>query len=203
VRPVRLPFHSAMAWRLAVTFGLLSVTFYGLNSWLPDAYVEHGWSEGRAGALLAVLNAVSVPASLLVPFLADRVGSRRVYLTGGAATTLLALLGVVLLPGGGWLWAALLGAGIGSLFPMVMTLPVDVSDHPSQVGAVIGLMLGGGYLISALSPFVLGALRDATGSFSTSLWLVVGVVACLLVATTTLTHERLHRGVTTETPAAL
>src|SRR5439155_23407645 len=47
VRPVRLPFHSATAWRLAITFGLLSVTFYGLNSWLPDAYVEPGWSEAR------------------------------------------------------------------------------------------------------------------------------------------------------------
>ncbi len=32
-------------------------------------------------------------------------------------------------------------------------------------------MLGAGYTIGALSPFVLGVVRDATGSFTGALWL--------------------------------
>jgi MFS transporter, CP family, cyanate transporter len=161
VRPVTgphaPPLRSVTAWRLLFTFGLLSVTFYGLNAWLPDAYVEHGWSQRSAGVLIAVLNAVSVPVSVLVPALADRTGSRRIYLVLGALVALAGLLGIVLAP-------------------------------------------GGGYLISALSPFVLGAVRDATGSFSASLWLVVGVMCCFLGLAATLTQERLHRGVM-EAPA--
>jgi CP family cyanate transporter-like MFS transporter len=194
------PLRSATAWRLLFTFALLSVTFYGLNAWLPDAYVEHGWSQSAAGALIAVLNAVSVPVSVFVPALADRSGSRRIYLVLGAFVALAGLLGVVLAPGAGWLWAVVIGAGLGSLFPMVMTLPLDVSHNPAQAAAVTGMMLGGGYLISALSPFVLGAIRDATGSFSASLWLVVGVMCGFLVLVTTLTQERLRRGVM-EAPA--
>jgi CP family cyanate transporter-like MFS transporter len=206
VRPARgvpkPPVRSPTAWRLLFTFALLSVTFYGLNAWLPDAYVEHGWSESTSGALIAVLNAVSVPVSVLVPALADHVGSRRVYLVLGSIVALSGLLGVVLAPGAAWLWVVVIGVGLGSLFPMVMTLPLDVSHNPAQVAAVMGMMLGGGYVISALSPFVLGAVRDATGSFAASLWLVVGVMCCFLVLASTLTAQRLHRGVMEPEPEA-
>ena len=45
---------------------------------------------------------------------------------------------------------------------------------------VVGMMLGIGYTIGAVSPFILGALRDATGSFTASLWLIAGFSALLL-----------------------
>jgi CP family cyanate transporter-like MFS transporter len=76
-----------------------------------------------------------------------------------------------------------------------MTLPLDVADDPRQVGAVAGLMLGAGYLISALSPLVLGAIRDVSGSFTGSLWLLTGTTCAFLALGATLTRERLHRGV--------
>jgi CP family cyanate transporter-like MFS transporter len=110
------------------------------------------------------------------------------------------LLGVVLLPGGGWAWVTLIGAANGALFALLMTLPLDVASGPAQVGAVAGLMLGAGYVISALSPFTLGAVRDATGSFTTTLWVVVGTASMLLVLSSTLTRERLRRGVGADRP---
>ena len=44
-----------------------------------------------------------------------------------------------------------------------MTLPVDIGKRPVDVGAVAGLMLGVGYTIGAIAPFLLGAVRDSTG----------------------------------------
>jgi cyanate permease len=41
-------------------------------------------------------------------------------------------------------------------------------------------MLGGGYMMSALSPVALGVARDATGGFTLSLW-ILGALAGLLV----------------------
>jgi CP family cyanate transporter-like MFS transporter len=76
-----------------------------------------------------------------------------------------------------------------------MTLPLDVSDDPRQVGAVAGMMLGVGYCLAALSPFVLGAVRDATGAYATALWVVVGFIGVLFTVSLFLTPERLHRGV--------
>jgi cyanate permease len=56
-------------------------------------------------------------------------------------------------------------------------------------------MLGAGYSLAALAPFVLGAVRDASGSFTGSLWLLVGTGCLFLALGSTLTRERLHRGV--------
>ena len=100
----RLPWRNGLAWRLGGVFGLMAVTYYGLNAWLPDAYVERGWSEGRAGALIAALNIASLVTTVLVPALADRVGSRRVYLVTLAAC----LVGVCRRARGGSRWSVAL-----------------------------------------------------------------------------------------------
>jgi CP family cyanate transporter-like MFS transporter len=190
-RPLALPWRSPFAWRLVAAFFFMSSTYYGLNAWLPDVYVERGWSEGRAGALLAVLNATQIVAGLGITWLADRMGSRRAWMAGCAAMLVVSLLGVVLLPSGGFLWAALIGGAIGPLFPLTMALPLDVGRNPADVAAFTGLMLGAGYSLSAISPFVLGAIRDASTGFGTVLWVLVGTSAALLAVDSSLTPARL------------
>lgn len=194
-RPPRLPLGSPVAWTLVALFALLATGFYGLNSWLPDSYQERGWSESSAGALLAVLNIASIPAGLVIAWLADRRGSRRLWLVVSASVLVGSVVGVILVPGGGWAWAALFGIANGGLFTLVMTLPLDVAHDPARVGAVAALMLGAGYTLGALSPLALGAVRDATGSFTTTLWVVVGTASLFLALAATLSPERLRRGV--------
>ncbi len=194
----RLPWRSLLGWRLVAVFGLMSVVYYGLHAWLPDSYAEHGWSESSSGALLAVLNVAALPPTLLVPWFADRVGSRRVYLVGAASVLVAALVGAVLAPSGGWIWAALIGASFGALFPMVLTLPLDLAERPADVGAIAGLMLGAGYMLSAIAPFVLGVVRDASGSFTSALWIIVGAGALLLAMCAPLSPRRLRRSVLPE-----
>jgi CP family cyanate transporter-like MFS transporter len=191
-RPLPLPWRSTLAWRLVVAFFLMSSTYYGLNAWLPDIYVERGWSESKAGALLAVLNGTQIAAGITIAWLADRMWSRRTWMIGCAGSGLLALLGVALIPGAGFLWAAMLGATIGPLFSLTMALPLDVGRSPADVAAFTGLMLGAGYSLSALSPLVLGAIRDASNGFGTVVWVLVGICAALLVVDSSLTPERLE-----------
>jgi CP family cyanate transporter-like MFS transporter len=191
-RPPKLPYRSPVAWVLVIVFFLLAVAYYGLNAWLPDAYIEQGWSDESAGALIAVFNATTVPTALVVPWFADRVGTRRSYLVSASALLVVALVGAVAYPDGGWLWAVLMGISIGTLFPLVMTLPLDVAFRPAEVGAVTGLMLGAGYTLAALSPFVLGAARDVTGSFTVSLVLLIALAIVLLLFCLPLSRTRLH-----------
>jgi CP family cyanate transporter-like MFS transporter len=176
-------------------FALLATGFYGLTAWLPDSYVERGWGEGSAGALLAVFNVASIPGGLAIAALADRYGSRRLYLVVLAALQVGSLLGILLVPEGGFAWVTLYGFANGGLFSLIMTLPLDVADDPAGVGAAAALMLGAGYTLGALSPLALGVVRDATGSFTGSLWLVLGTIVAFLALGATLTRERLHRGV--------
>ena len=191
VRPLRLPLGNPLAWRLVAAFFFMSSVFYGLNSWLPDAYVEHGWSESSAGALLAVMNTVTIPCGFLASWAADHWGTRRLWLAGAAAVQLAALLGIVFLPGGGWLWAVGLGTAIGPLFPLTLTLPLDAAERPAQVAALAGMMLGLGYTLSAASPLLLGAVRDLTGGFDAVLWVLVGAAAALVLVDASFSPARL------------
>lgn len=184
-RPPRLPWRSGIAWLLVALFALMAMTYYGINSWLPDAYVERGWSNGEAGTLLAVLNLCAIPAAFLIPWLSDHHGGRRPWLAAMALTFLVGVAGFVLVPSGGHVWAAVVGVASGAMFPLVLTLPLDLERDPRRVGALVGMMLGVGYTIGALSPIALGAVRDATGTFSGTLWLLVafsGLMAATIAA---------------------
>ncbi|HEX2505445.1 MAG TPA: MFS transporter [Gaiellaceae bacterium] len=186
------PLRSRIGWWLVLLFATMSITFYGLNAWLPDAYVEKGWSESSAGALVGVLNVLTVAPVFFVSWLSDRLGSRRPYLVGAASLFLLALVGLAAVPEGAWAWVVVGGLGIGSMFPLVMTLPLDAEERPERVGALVGMMLGFGYVLSAVAPLLLGAVRDATGSFDAVLWLIVFSGAVFLVATAPLSSARLR-----------
>lgn len=197
VTHVRLPWRDGLAWRLVAIFGTMACVFYGLNNWLPDAYVEReGWSDGKAGALLAVLNVAALATTMIIPWLADRYGSRRLYLVVFSIAMTVSCVGFAAIPAGAFVWAAIIGLATGTMFPLVMTLPVDVGRRPADVGAVTGLMLGVGYVIGAIAPLALGAARDLTGSYTTTLWLIVGAAAILLSLCLAMTRERIARGVT-------
>lgn len=200
IRAPRLPWRSGLAWGLVVVFGLQSMLYYGTVSWLPDVYVERGWNEAAAGSLVALVNLVGLVVGIAVPFVADRVGSRRSQMSTAAGAAVAGFLGVSLAPDAAWLWAIFLGFGLGAVFPLCLTLPVDVADGPTHVGAIAALMLLGGYLISGVGPVLLGLVRDATGDFSASIWLLAGLGAVLVAACLTLSPGRLRRGIRTGWP---
>ncbi len=200
-RPLPLPWGKAIVWGLVAVFALQSIVYYGLVSWLPDSFQERGWSDGSAGALVGVMSVAALPAGLLIPWLADRSGSRRQWLALTGGLQVVATVGIATLPGGGWLWAALAGFGVGAAFPMMLTLPLDLGTDPAETGATVGVMLGAGYIITAAGPLLLGAVRDLTGSFSTSLWLLVVVSVGFLVSVLPLSPRRLRPTATPESIA--
>jgi CP family cyanate transporter-like MFS transporter len=74
------------------------------------------------------------------------------------------------------------GITVGALFPLTLALPVDAGRDESEVAGYAAMMLTGGYAVAAIGPVALGALRDATGSFALSLWVLVvsAIVLALL-----------------------
>jgi CP family cyanate transporter-like MFS transporter len=189
----RLPWRSRTGWLLVALFALVSITYYGINAWLPASFTERGWSAASAGALLTIINAVTVPTNMFLALRGDIFGSRRFWLATGASLQLVGLLGVIAAPSLGWTSAVLIGVGIGLLFPSLMTLPIDVADHPSDVAAMAALMLGAGYSISAVGPSLLGLLRDTAGSFTLAMWVLLAITAAVLLIALLTAHERLRR----------
>ena len=172
VPAVRLPWRSRTAWILVLVFGLQSMQFYGVSAWIPNVYIERGWTIAAAGALVAVFNGVGLLTTIGVPLVADRLGARRPQLVMASVVGTAAFVGIALVPDPAYLWVAILGLALGTIFPLVLTLPLDVADDAARVGSVAALMLLGGYVLSSVGPVLLGAARDLTGSFEASLWLL-------------------------------
>jgi CP family cyanate transporter-like MFS transporter len=191
--PPHIAWSHPAGWVLGLIFGLQSLLFYGIAAWLAAVYIDRGWSEAAAAQLLAVFVAVGLMVTIVLPLVADRIGTRRGQLIASASTTLVGLLGLILLPEPAVLWAVILGMGTGAIFPIVLTLPVDAGGAPGDVAATAARMLLIGYVLSAAGPFVLGLARDVTGAFGTSLWLLVGLAVILVGLSAVITPERLHR----------
>jgi CP family cyanate transporter-like MFS transporter len=184
----RLPWRSRPAWRLALMFACVSTTYYGIGAWLSDAFVEHGWSEARAGSLTGILNIAALGGTLVIAFAGDRVGSRRAYLVGGLSLVLAGLLLAIAAPDAGILAALLMGFGIGVGFSLSMALPVDVAHDGASVAATTGMMLLVAYTIAAASPVGLGAVRDLTGGYAAVLWVLVATAAAGIILGATLSN---------------
>ncbi|HEX7345705.1 MAG TPA: MFS transporter [Candidatus Limnocylindrales bacterium] len=197
----RLPWRDPTGWLLVAVFGLQSVLFYGVVAWLPNAFVERGWDETSAGALVAVFNGVGLLTTIGLPIVADRLGSRRSQLLASSVVAVVGFVAVIAAPELAFLWVAILGLALGAVFPLVLTLPLDVTDDPSRVGSVAALMLLGGYILSSTGPVILGAARDITGDFGASLGLLVVFGVVLVASCLTLSPERLQRGIHREVVA--
>jgi CP family cyanate transporter-like MFS transporter len=185
VRPPALPWRSETAWLLVAMFSFMALTYYGVNAWLPDLYVERGWQESSAGALLAVANAMAIPASFVLPWLMLRVGRRQPVLLGASGVFLAAVVLLLTVPAGAWAWAVVFGTAQGGMFALSLTLPLDFESSPERVGALVAMQLGLGYTVGAVAPFALGGLRDVTGSYDAVLWTVAAfaglLIACILL----------------------
>jgi CP family cyanate transporter-like MFS transporter len=178
-------------WLLAVLFWLCAFPFYGLISWLGAALVEGGWNDAAAGAIVATVSLAGLPGSMLIGWTADRLGSRRRTMVAWAAVMTAGVAGFVVAPSLALVWALVAGLAIGATFTLTLILPLDIAGSGRNAGSVIGVVLLGGYVLTAVTPVLVGAIRDITGSFDLSLWLLVAVSALVIPASAPLTRERL------------
>jgi CP family cyanate transporter-like MFS transporter len=181
-----LPWRNALAWRIAAFFACVNLIFYAMVTWTAAVFLEHGLSSSMAGVLLGCFTAAFMLASPVFGACSKSL-DRRKWLVASAAMTLLGLLVMNVAP----LWApipviAFTAFGLGGAFTLGMTLPLDNTVNASETNAWTAFVLTIGYLIAATGPLAFGYLRDVTGSYDSSLYLlmlmagVMMVIACWL-----------------------
>lgn len=110
--------RSRRAWALTAFMGGQSMLFYCLTAWVPTVLQWKGMSASQAGVASTVLQLVSLPTTLLIPVLAEKISCRRIlcvlnfgYILG---------LGLFCVAGAGstvmWLAIVLMAFGLGSGF---------------------------------------------------------------------------------------
>jgi MFS transporter, CP family, cyanate transporter len=189
----RLPWGSGVAWRVTLYMGSQSLLYYAALTWLSPLYVAAGWSAGRAGLLLGLFSLTQVFSALAVPALADRGGDHRPWLAlcVGTATAMLAAFGLAP-TAAPWLWATLLGLGVGGMFALALTLLVKVVSTPAAAANLSGMALLVGYLLAATGPVLAGVLYDALGSYRLVFLVLSGIgVATLAVGVSVRPADRI------------
>ncbi|WP_329518993.1 CynX/NimT family MFS transporter [Spirillospora sp. NBC_01491] len=168
--------RAPLAWYVAAFMGLASLMFYVLMSWLPEIMRDAGYSAATGGMMVSVMMIIGIPLGFLVPVLAARMRDQRSMVAGVAATMVIGILGLLLAPGAGWVWVAVLGLGTGSAFPLAYTLLSLRSPGPSVAARLSGMAQTGGYLLAGFGPLAVGVLHSATGGWDVSLTLLLALV---------------------------
>ena len=154
---------------LVVADALVFMQYTALTSWLPTFYNEiRGMSLTEAGFITGLLPFVGVFAVLVGGFLPLRFESKKPFFIVPGFLLALGGLGSFLIDStfGIYVSIILLGIGSWSYAPTLLSLPIELPDMtPEKVAVVWGTFVTVSGLGMFVSPIVVGAIRDGTGTF--------------------------------------
>jgi MFS transporter, ACS family, tartrate transporter len=177
--PLARRFASRQLWVLCAVFFLNSIVNYGMFLWLPKLLGDVTHLRGFSlSAITALPFVASLAAMAIVGRASDRAGERRRYVSGCAVATAMGLVVAVLFQR--QMWLLILGFTIAqmalrSLAGVFWALPPELLDGASAA-AGIGLINAIGGLGGFVGPALMGALLDATGSYTSGLLVLTGVL---------------------------
>jgi CP family cyanate transporter-like MFS transporter len=196
---MRTLLRSRLAWSMVLMFGLQAMQAYVIIGWTAQYLRDQGMSAASAGLLVGLNAVIAIPVNAVVPPLVVRQHLQRPLLVGFICCYVVGWTGLVAAPlTATWLWVSLLGLGLGT-FAMVLTLMGLRARTPESTAALSTVVQGGGYLLAAVGPLLVGVLRGATGGYTGMFVLVYAGVVLLLVTGWSVCRERY---VDDEVPAA-
>jgi len=175
--------RSPLAWQVAIFFGLQAFSYNALVTWLPEILIEYGVESRSSGWMLSFNQIIGLPASLLIPIIAGKFKSQRSNII---ILCILAFGGYIgLLIGDGYnmmvVSVALLGVAYGGLFPLSLIFLGLRAKNALEAAKLSGMAQAVGYLLAAVGPILLGTLLDVTGTWSYSLYTLLGVTVLIAV----------------------
>ncbi len=156
------------AWWVTLFMGTQSLVFYTLVTWLPTMVMAKGFDASFAGNMALIYQVVAIPTSLLIPVACSRVRDQRGiivlicawYIAGFGI--FLASDSSVAVATASALMALAMGGGIGASLALISLR----SPGPARTDELSGMAQSAGFLIAAVGPVLIGAIRDASGAWS-------------------------------------
>jgi MFS transporter, CP family, cyanate transporter len=187
----RSVWRSAVAWQVSLIMATQGLTYFMLVTWLPTIEVSMGVDPVTAGWYSFLYQIVSIAAGLAVtPFMRGRSDHRAV----GVVISLLlivAVVGLLLVPGLLVLWLVVAGLSAGSSLVLALALVGERAPSAADAGRLSGMAQSVGYLLAAAGPWGAGVLFAATGSWTYPLLAVIAVAGVQLVLSLLAGRDRL------------
>ncbi|MHA6259749.1 CynX/NimT family MFS transporter [Sporosarcina sp. CAU 1771] len=181
-RPRTQLMRSSLAWKITLFMGLQSLIYYSIIAWLPEILSEQGFTQSGAGFMISLMQFAVLPFTFIVPIIAGRMKNQRLLV---ACTGFLFILGIGGISLGGSLVITLsmiaIGIACGSAFSLAMIFFSLRTKNSEEAAELSGMAQTFGYLLAAIGPLLFGFLRDATGSWSSSIILLIGVSVLIII----------------------
>lgn len=199
-------FRDVRVWLLAILFGFALIGIYGMLIWLPQIIKSLGrLSDIEIGFLSAAPPLLGVIGTLLVSRSSDRSGDRKWHLAGLYTLGAIGMLASALTTNPLYAYLALCLAGLGinsgnSLFWSLNTSFMTGVAAAAAIATVNTIAQFGGLI----GPWLIGLVKNKTGSFSLALIIVAGFLFLAAVMAAALpVHAKPSRGRASAAPRAV
>jgi MFS family permease len=174
--PLRQVFRRPAFYLLAIGSMCSIAAVGGANQHLKlFMSLDAGYSQGDAARIVSLVLGFSIAGRLLMGWLADRMPKRHVmliiYLLVAAAIPLLFFPSSRSAMG---LFAAIFGIGLGGEYLIIPLMAAELFGV-AVLGRVMGIIVTADGVAEAVSPMLVGYLRDVTGSYSAGFTWLIGV----------------------------
>ncbi|WFB41937.1 MFS transporter [Lacticaseibacillus huelsenbergensis] len=168
--------HSLLTWWIALFFGLQSFLYYSLLTWLPSLWQAAGFSQLTAGNLATIFQLSGMPATLSIPFIAERRHGLAYSVWGIMLGFALGALGI-LIPGANFglnvIFSLLMGVASGAAFAICIVFFQKKTADAYETASLSGFAQSLGYLFASVGPMLYGFIQTLTGSWNLLLWVTV------------------------------
>ena len=163
---------------------------YSLGFFLPQIVRDFGLSFGMTGLVTAIPYVVGTLGMVYWGRHSDRTGERREHtalaaLIGGAGIAASTLIDD---PTGKMVALSISGFGVFAMLPVFWTLPTTFLTGTAAAGG-IAIINSIGNLSGFAGPFVMGKMKDATGSYAVGLLAIAGTMLLAMMVALSLQHD--------------
>jgi MFS family permease len=175
-------------WFLAIMFMCFTAVIVATASFYPAYLRGTGIDLVLAGRVTSLFAFAPIVLGPLFGILSDKIGSRKKIYTFGMVLGIIASVFMYNTGAGAvwpWIWMLVVGITCGAVSSVALACPPEVVGRRAAALGV-GVMITGNQIGGFASPLILGAARDATGSFVMggyiiAVLLVVGLISGLMV----------------------
>jgi CP family cyanate transporter-like MFS transporter len=191
-----------VAWGLTLAFAGQAFTYFGATAWLPTLLAdEQGLSRSAAGVSSSLFQLLAVAGAFAVPALMAWWKSPALVLLTVTALWATLPIGLIVAPSLWPLWCCLAGLAQGGGITIVFIAIVRRSRDLTENRRLSAMVQGGGYVLAALGPLVLGAVHEATDGWTVPLLVILGAVTVMAAAGAPSAGGRTPSGVREADPA--
>lgn len=180
---LRKLWRSPLAWQVTFFMGLQSFVFYVTVAWLPEILHDKGFSVSTAGWMMSFMLLIGVPATFIMPLLADRRPDQRLLVVLISLSFIVGLVGI-LIGSTSWtiVWLIFLGLGLGASISLALAFLSLRARSSQQAAELSGMAQSIEYTLAAIGPVLFGYLHDMTHSWTVPLIMLLFIGVVMLIA---------------------